>query len=99
MKRVIGQRVPTSTEGLTILKEKKQKKAQEIEQQKRGRENKKKEKEAEAKQKADEKLKNTIHIILVGKGQQHPQEQQVRSQNQLNSLQIVINPVLVQCLV
>ena len=61
LKRVIGQRVLTSTEGLAILKEKekKQKKAQEIEQQKRERENKKKEKEAEVKRKADEKLKNT----------------------------------------
>ena len=45
LKRVMGQRVLTSTEGLAILKEKeekKQKKAQEIEQQKRERENKKK---------------------------------------------------------
>ena len=55
LKRVMGQRVLISTEGLAILKEKeekKQKKAQEIEQRKRERENKKKKR----KQRQNEKL-------------------------------------------
>ena len=59
-KRVIGERVLTSSEGLAILKEKEDKKQREIEEkQKRKdeREQKKKEKEELAKKKAEERAK------------------------------------------
>ena len=62
LRRVMGQRVLTSTEGLALLQEKeakKQKKTQEVEQRKRERETKRKEKEEEAKRKAREKQKKT----------------------------------------
>ena len=62
LKRIVGQRVLTSTEGLVLLREKeekKMKKAQEIEQRKQERENKKRENEVLARRKADKKLKNT----------------------------------------
>ena len=62
LRRVMGQRVLTSAEGLALLQEKeakKQKKTQEVEQRKRERETKRKEKEEEAKRKASEKQKKT----------------------------------------
>ena len=64
-KRVTGQRILTSAEGLAILKEKEDKKQKQVEEKqkrKQERENKKKEKEEVAEKKSEEKVKKASSV-------------------------------------